>query len=271
MARFLFKRCETLLLSSLLCVVILLATGVSSVQMPSVKASTQTNAQAPTLLAKKGNPVAIVYHLCHFVKATKTKAASCPRLGNRFFVHNGIALANLTANEPAAKIGHVSTWGNSSIPEKKDTWFICSLIRVIRFAEKQPGTAGQPCKKEADSIYWVRDRTLGMYQSTFTFLTQTFTISKVPIAYKVGNDTQAHDGVFVCYMPTGSTSCLRTIPASFTGTLFFEHYVNPKAKAQGLEGRQAKNPEDFMLVPNASAHGSIRIVHLRTLFSAELH
>jgi hypothetical protein len=151
-------------------VVVLLATGVSNVQIPRAQASTQAKTQALQILVNNKEPVAIVFHLCHFHEKTPTQAASCPMWGNYYYVHNGMALADLKENEPRAEIGHVAEW---LTPVK---WSICSLDHILTHPQECkhgcPSMA-PPTHCNENEAYWVRDRTLGEYNSSVTIENQS--------------------------------------------------------------------------------------------------
>ncbi len=76
---------------------VLLATVVGCIQMPLAHA-------ASTL--KKGEPIAVVYHLCK----TGTKPTTCLEDKGTYYVHNGMSLANQSPTANTTKVGHVGAW-----------------------------------------------------------------------------------------------------------------------------------------------------------------
>lgn len=240
------------------CLIMLLAAVVSSSQMLRVQASSGAAPVCPSaqFIACRKDPIAIVYHRCKENTVTKT----CARIHHVYFVHNGMALVDLRPNEPASLIGHVSVWERDKIPHPQ-TWYICSKGRVMAVIK---GTNKTPCHFDTVNgmkFYWVRDLTKTVYQSPVTIQKQSIIVKMIPIAFRIGNSSDAHDGVFVCY--TNDTTCHTTIPTTLTGVLYYEHYVSPT-------GRQSKNKTSFKLNPRARMPGDnntgrIQVVNLRSL------
>lgn len=252
------------------CLIVLLATAVSGAQMPRVQASNSNSSitlkacgSSTGFIACKWDPIAIVYHRCK----ANTTAKTCPRVGKYYYVHNGIALANLKNHAPYTTMGHVGKWPNGGKPQPQQ-WLICSHKRILAVIQGKESTK---CHADPGKLYWVRDLTKYVYNSPVIINGKSIPVHMVAIAYKIGG--KVNDGVFVCYQSKNAMQCkTRTFTAKifkFTGALYLEHYVNPNGTTP-ITARRAKTKNAFALndharQPGDSLTATIRVVSLKSL------
>lgn len=193
--------------------------------------------------AQKGNPVAVVYYRCE----QQGKGTKCnPRDG--YYVHNGVALAELPTTNGGAHLSHVPTWEKR---EKPDQLYICGAEMAAKAAEDVP-VEGIHCHGDHDDIKllgspWRAWVVKAIY--TYSIGQPNYSIGQPPIAWRttVSGKETVHDGAFKCFIKPRSLDCNPDIKnAGGQGTLEYWHYVNATPDT-GESGRTAKRWEKFTL------------------------
>ncbi len=197
------------------------------------------------MLAKKGDPVAVVYYYC------KLKGGKCTPRDGLYYVHNGVAVEDLPVGKGGAKVYHVSGWeltGPKTGP-KIDELHICGP------EEAADPPSGITCHHNSKGIIdrWV--------------VKAIYSYSGEPIAWRVGNET--HNGAFKCFQRKGQpcdSDIGKVAGKTLQGTLEFWHYVNNPPYETGEDGRTAKSWKKFThqqgWVPGKGQLGEIQIAKM---------